>query len=139
VLLGGGGMEFGLAIYPDLRTVRSLFAGTLGLEEGAEVMTGLALNFGEAFDIPPPELDAAETHGWPIAGPEAYPHVYFVDRTAIRPPKLDELELMEACLRVIPGHVARHGQEDRTTETVRVPLLSGEADLTLAWTEERGA
>ena len=67
----------------------------------------MSLMFSEAFEINVRDLDAAERHGWPVAGPEAYPLVLRINPgLAVRAPLVWELELLEGCLRAIPEFLA---------------------------------
>ena len=54
----------------------------------------------------------------------------------MRPPLAWELELMEGCLRAVPDFVARHPLDDPSTESVTVPMVSGELGLVLSWADE---
>jgi hypothetical protein len=79
------------------------------------------------------DLDAAEKHGWPVAGPEAYPLVIRVNPgLAMRPPLVWELELLEGCLRMIPEFLV----EKAATLSTAVFVASGELTLRLAWVDE---
>jgi hypothetical protein len=90
--------------------------------------------YSEAFEIAIRDLDAAEKHGWPVAGPEAYPMILRVNPgMAVRPPLAWELELTEGCLRAIPQFIQRH---ERTPTRMTVPVASGELTLDLAWADE---
>ena len=65
--------------------------------------TGLSVMFGEAFEVPIADLDAAQRYGWEVAGDEAYPNPIHVNPgRSMRPPLAWELELLEACLRAVP-------------------------------------
>lgn len=137
VLMGQSGMTMGLALYEDLETLRRMWSGGGNHEENARRTVATTVTFGEEWTIPPADLDAAKQHGWPVARPDAYPQIFHKDRgLATRPPLAWELELMEACLRAIPGFVERRQQEDPTREEMTVPVASGSVKLVLAWMEE---
>jgi hypothetical protein len=53
-----------------------------------------------------------------------------------RPPLAWEVELLEACLRVIPDFVARRHPEDPTPELIPAPGVDGPIELRLSWVEE---
>jgi hypothetical protein len=94
------------------------------------------VTFGEEWDIPVADLEAAHSHGWPVARPDAYPEVFHKERgLSLRPPLAWELELMEGCLRAVP-FMARHRQDDPATEEMTVPVASGELKLALSWVVE---
>ena len=89
--------------------------------------------FSEAFDIPVRDLDAAERHGWPVAGPEAYPLVIRINPgRAVRPPLAWELELLEGCLRAIPEFLA----EKNAVSAKTVAAASAKLTVRLSWVED---
>jgi hypothetical protein len=137
VLMGQSGLTIGLALYENLQTLRQMWAGG-GDEEHARQTVATTVTFGEEWDIPVADLDAAKRFGWPVARSDAYPEVFHKERgLSMRPPLAWELELMEGCLRAIPEFVSRHGQEARTTEEITVPVASGSLTLVLSWIAER--
>ena len=95
-------------------------------------MSALSLMFSEAFEIPVRDLDAAERHGWPVAGPEAYPLVIRINPgLAMRPPLVWELELLEGCLRAIPEFLA----EKNAVLVKTVAAASAKLTVRLSWVE----
>jgi hypothetical protein len=103
-------------------------------EENSRRMSALSMMFSEAFEIPVRDLDAIEGHGWPVAGPEAYPLVIRINPgCAVRPPLAWELELLEGCLRVIPEFLA-----GKNTTLVKTTVAAASAKLTvqLSWVGE---
>jgi tetratricopeptide (TPR) repeat protein len=129
VVMGQSGMTLGLAMYEDLELLQAILRADPDTDRRH---AGMSVMFGEAFEISVRDLDAAEEHGWPIAGPEAYPLIMRVNPgMAVRPPLNWELELAEACLRAIPAFLNRQA----TTGEARmaVPTAAGELDLTLCW------
>ncbi|MGA2616370.1 MAG: hypothetical protein ABSF26_02095 [Thermoguttaceae bacterium] len=110
VVMGQSGVQQGLAVYEDLAALQELMTGGRSEEENSRGMSALSLMFSEAFEIPVRDLDAVERHGWPVAGPEAYPLVIRINPgRAMRPPLVWELELLEGCLRAIPEFLAANG------------------------------
>jgi hypothetical protein len=139
VLMGQSGLEMGLALYEDLEALQQMWAGERADEDMARHSVATTVTFGEAWDIPVADLEAAERYGWPVARPDAYPSVFHKERgLALRPPLAWELELMEGCLRAVPGFVARRRQDDPATEEMTVPVASGELKLVLSWVAEEG-
>jgi hypothetical protein len=139
VLMGQSGLEMGLALYEDLETLKSLWAGDRADEEMARQSVATTVTFGEEWDIPVADLGAAKRRDWQVARPDAYPEVYHKERgLALRPPLAWELELVEGCLRAVPGFVARHPQDDPAREEMMVPVASGELKLVLSWVVEEG-
>ena len=97
------------------------------------------VTFGEEWDIPVADLEAAKKHGWQVARPDAYPEVFHKERgLSLRPPLAWELELMEGCLRAVPEFVNRHKQDDPAREEMTVPVASGQLKLVLSWVVEEG-
>jgi hypothetical protein len=112
-----------------------MLSGTGSEEEDSRRTSGLSLMYGEAFEIPISDLDAVEKYGWPVAAPEAYPEAIRVNPgRAIRPALPWELQLLEGCLKAIPGFLA--ARTSPRTQTVRT--AKGELTLRLSWLEEVG-
>jgi hypothetical protein len=130
VVMGQSGLTLGLAMYEDLEVLKSLLRDD---DDSDRRNSALSLMYGEAFEIPVRDLDAAEEHGWTIAGPEAYPLAIRVNPgMAVRPPLAWEMELLEGCLQAIPKFVARTGS---TPAKMNVPTATGELQLELSWLE----
>jgi hypothetical protein len=139
VLMGQSGLTNGLALYEDLETLRRLWAGDQPDEENARESVATSVMFGEEWEIPVADLDAATRFGWPVARPDAFPSVIHKERgLAMRPPLAWELELMEACLRAVPEFVSRRPQDDPTREEFTAAVPPGELKLTLSWTDADG-
>ena len=101
--MGQSGLVLGLALYEDLEMLQRLFSGSGSDEEMSRQATGLSVMYGEAFEIPIVDLDAAERYNWPVASLEAYPNPIYVNPgRSMRPPLSWELELLEAAMRGKP-------------------------------------
>lgn len=108
VVMGQSGVELGLALYDDLAVLRSILKQVLSESQTAGRTSAISLAFGEPFEMPIRDLDSIERHGWPVAAPEAYPCVLRIHpEMRLESPKPQELELLEAALRTIPGFLAR--------------------------------
>ncbi len=137
VLMGQSGLTMGLALYEDLNLLRRLWASDGSDEENARESVATSVTFGEEADVPVGDVEAARRHGWPVAGPDAYPSIFHKERgLSMRPPLAWELELMEGCLRAVPDFVDRRRQDDPTPEEVTVAVAGGELKMTLAWVAE---
>jgi hypothetical protein len=137
VLMGQSGLTMGLALYEDLKALRRLWAGERADEDNARQSVATTVTFGEEWDIPVADLEAARRHGWQVARPDAYPEVFHKERgLSLRPPLAWELELLEACLRAVPDFVSRHEQDDPAGEEFTVPAASGTLRLVLSWVVE---
>lgn len=134
VLMGQSGLTVGMALYDDLKTLKTLWARDADDEANARETVATTVTFGEESDLPVADLEAAKEHGWPVARPDAYPSVFRKERgLSMRPPLTWELELMEACLRAIPDFVSRRGQDDPAREEMTVPTGGGVVTLGLSW------
>jgi hypothetical protein len=139
VLMGQSGLTTGLALYDDLQTLQRMWAGDFPDEDNARQSVVTTVTFGEEWDIPVADLEAAQEHGWPVARPDASPEVFHKERgLALRRPLAWELELMEGCLRAVPDFVSRRSQDDPAGEEVTVPVSSGPLKLVLSWVAEGG-
>jgi tetratricopeptide (TPR) repeat protein len=139
VLMGQSGLSMGLVLYEDLGTLRRMWGGDANDEHNARESVSTSVTFEEEWGIPVADLEAAKRYGWKVARPDAYPEAMHKDRgMSRRPPLAWELELLEGCLRAVPGFVERRRQDDPTREEVTVPLGSGELKLGLSWVVEVG-
>jgi tetratricopeptide (TPR) repeat protein len=130
VVMGQSGVQQGLAIYEDLAALQAMISGDASEEENSRSMSVLSMMFSEAFEISVRELDAAEKHGWTVAGPEAYPLVLRVNPgLAMRPPLVWELELLEGCLRMIPEFLT----EKNAVLVKTVVAASRKMTMRLSW------
>ena len=130
VVMGQSGVQQGVAVYEDLAALQGMITGGRSEEENSRGMSALSLMFSEAFEIPVRDLDAAERHGWPVAGPEAYPLVIRINPgLATRPPLVWELELLEGCLRAIPEFLA----EKKAVLVKTVAAASAKLTVRLSW------
>jgi tetratricopeptide (TPR) repeat protein len=137
VLMGQSGLTTGLALYEDLKALRRLWAGERADADNARQSVATTVTFGEEWDIPVADLEAAKKHGWQVARPDAYPEVFHKERgLSLRPPLAWELELLEGCLRAVPEFVARRKQDDPAQEEFTVSVASGELKLVLSWVVE---
>jgi hypothetical protein len=135
--MGQSGLTTGLAMYEDLKALQRMWAGERADEDNARRSVVTTVTFGEEWDIPVADLEAAQRHGWPVAHPDAYPEVFHKERgLSLRPPLAWDLELMQGCLRAVPEFVARHPQDEPAREEMIVPVASGPLKLVLSWVVE---
>lgn len=100
----------------------------------AEDLQFTALHFGDRSQISTNDLEKAQRHGFEVAGPRAYPAVFRKERgDDLRSPDAGELELLEACLWVIPDFLKR--AEDRKPDVYGFTFkgASGKMTLELSW------
>ncbi len=112
VVMGQGGVAYGLAIYDSKEILHETYARDPEEETPAEEAWTVLL-FGDAVDMPFDDLDAIDAFGWPIAGPDAYPLVLRAGKSD-RPdrPSKSHLLRMEAALRTLPRFVRKDMQAD---------------------------
>jgi len=135
VVMGQRGMELGIALYEDLTLLERMLTGTVSDEEMARQHSGLSVTYGEVFEIAPEDSDAIDQFGWPVAADEAYPSVLRVNPgLAMRAPLAWELELLEACLRAIPGFIQ---SGNRDVSSWAVSTSAREITVQLARIESR--
>ena len=87
--MGQSGLTTGLALYENLKVVADgMWSGDdLADEENARRTVATSVIFGEEWDIPVADLEAARRHGWPVARPDAYPSIFHKERgRTLRPP-----------------------------------------------------
>jgi tetratricopeptide (TPR) repeat protein len=134
VLMGQSGLTTGLALYENLKALRRLLAGEQSDRDNARKTVATTVTFGEEWDIPVADLEAAKKHGWQVARSDAYPEIFHKERgLSLRPPLAWELELMEGCLSTIAEFIQRRQQDDPTREEFTVPAASGDMRLVLSW------
>jgi tetratricopeptide (TPR) repeat protein len=134
VIMGQASMTFGLSIYDDLRLLRLLLRGRLSDHESGRRTVATTLVFGTDAELPLPDLEAAERHGWEVAGPRAYPWIFRKQADEDpHPPEAWQIELLDAALRAIPEFVSRRRQADGTREDLVVTTASGDTALMLRW------
>jgi tetratricopeptide (TPR) repeat protein len=137
VIIGQSGLTLGLAMYEELGMIRRMWSRPTDDDENARQTVGMSVIFGEHTDIPVADLEAGQRYGWKVARPDAYPLVFHKDRgRTMRPPLAWELELLEVCLRAIPGFVDRHPQGDPAREEVQVPAGPEVLNVRLSWVTE---
>jgi hypothetical protein len=138
VVIGQMGMTMGVALYEDLDALMRMRDGNASDEQNARETVALSVTYGDQTEVPVPDLDASEEHGWEVAGPEAHPAPIRKERgMTMRPPLAWELQLLEATLRALPGFIAHHDRNDQSAEAVEVPTGSGPLTLRISWVTER--
>jgi hypothetical protein len=112
-VIGARGEEYGFLLFPSVEAWE-VFAqlGTMLAEgeEPEEIGTPLlALSFDRKKDVSPSVLRAIEEHGWPVAGPKAYPSVDFRDDRGM-PLAVTEHEarLLAGCANALVAFCAMH-------------------------------
>ena len=138
IVMGQGGVEYGLALCKSWETVLALYGPTdrpedLFSGDGRHVML-----FNEITEVPFDDMDDQETYGWelPEAGIYPVPMIFYSLDEADRPDK-DEILWYEAALRAIPLFVQEHLILDETSRPqpaearIKVATASGNVTLTI--------
>jgi hypothetical protein len=100
----------------------------------AEHVRYTALQFGRRTEISPNDLEKIVQHGFEVAGPKAFPIVVRKEPGKdFRSPDAGELEILEACLFVIPDFLKR--AEDRKLDVYEYAFKGsdGKMSLDLSW------
>ncbi len=138
VIMGQSGLTLGLALYEDLALLRKMWAGKLTEEEGARKTVALTVTYDDESSLTDGDLEAIEEHSWPVVAPDAFPSIFRKERgLTMRPPLAWEIELMIACLRILPDFVDRRRADDPTRELVPLAGSSPPLELGLSWIGER--
>ncbi|MEZ4656900.1 MAG: hypothetical protein R2911_04960 [Caldilineaceae bacterium] len=137
VVMGGGGIEYGLAVYKEWADLERLYQFTENPLETVAEAGSHSLLFGEIMGLPFDDVDAIEEYGWEVADEDAYPLfvIFSRDQGVLRPSPAD-LIWYEAALRAIPQFVEQHeealddmwlGEEQPPLEaTYQVQTAAGE-------------
>lgn len=103
IVMGHGGVEYGLATYLRWKDVERLYTHDDHPLETIPDIGAHSLNYEEITRMPFDDLDAIQKYGWEIAADDAYPlaAIFEKTRTVRRPAPIDYL-WYEAALRAIP-------------------------------------
>jgi len=119
IVLGNKGRVTGLWLCDDWKTCVLVERGRY--ETIAEHLRYTALHFGGRTEISPKNLEKIGRHGFEVAGPRAFPSVLRKEPGEdFHSPDAGELEILEACLWVIPDFLKR--AEDRKPDVYDVCL-----------------
>jgi hypothetical protein len=135
VVLGKKGLIKGLMLFDDRES--RLLMGQAQYESIADRLQNIAVHFEDRGQVPPDNLEAVRKHGFEVAGPSAFPHPFRMELGRhFRAPEAWEMELLEACLWVIPDFLKR--AQDRPPEVFEYAFdgTIGRMSLDLSW--ERG-
>jgi hypothetical protein len=122
----------GLILFDDLEGRRLMELADY--EVIADRLSNIAVHFEDRGQVGAEAVEAVRQHGFEIAGPSAYPHPFRMDRgRRFRSPVAWELELLEACLWVIPDFIDR--AQDRAPDVLEYAFdgTIGRMTLDLSW------
>lgn len=145
-IIGALGESLGFVVFPTLdafdayvhaaeRLERDRGRGRVPrrLDPGTDV---LSLTFGRATDLPRSMRKEVMTHGWPVAGPEAYPRILSIERDGVlRPLQPADVRLVTACADALTAFVLKHRELFAgTSSDPASESYTGETDLTVRLT-----
>lgn len=112
-ILGTAGESYGVLILPSLasfdalaRSAERRMTRSGKLDLGTNI---LSLSFEAAQALPPSMRREIMQHGWPVAGPLAYPRVEHRERDGLlRPLSERDVQIATACASALAQFVARH-------------------------------
>jgi len=140
VVMGNGGVEYGLALYKlwdDFMLQFELVDNPMEMlpPEGAH-----SLFFGDITQVPFEDLEAIEEYGWEVVDEEGYPipAVFTRDGEAKRPERADLLwyeAAMRAILEFVPAHLKSDNQGDYHPARVEFTISThaGEKKVTIEY------
>jgi len=139
LVMGNGGMEYGLAMYRRWEDVERAFEEDDPFET-LPLGGGHSLTFDAVDLVPFDDLEAMEHYGWEVAGKDAYPLPMVYPRLgpAKRPQRAD-LRWYEAALRAIPIFLRDHLRPDDRGDflpaeaTLSVPTQAGAASVLIRY------
>jgi hypothetical protein len=132
IVLGKKGKVKGLWLCDDWKTCVLVERGRYETIAGRLRYT--ALHFGGRTEVSPNDFEEVRRHGFEVAGPRAFPVVLRKEPGEdFRSPDAGELELLEACLWVIPDFLKR--AEDRKPDVYEYAFKGavGKMSLDLSW------
>ncbi len=136
IVLGKKGKIKGLWLCDDWKTCLLIERGDY--ETVADHLQYTALHFGNRTEINSDDLESVRRLGFEIASPRAYPAVFRKERGSdFRSPDAGELELLEACLWVLPDFLKR--AEDRKPDVYEYAFkgMAGKMTLDLSWVPKK--
>ncbi len=136
IVMGQGGVEYGLATYRNWKDVENLFASDENPMEKIPDSGLHSLFYDSTNMVPFDDLDAQEQYHWPIAAPNAYPVAVVIDQEGHpERPSRQDLLWYEAALRAIPILVRDHLKPDGHGDylpvetTLQVPTHTDHVEL----------
>jgi tRNA (mo5U34)-methyltransferase len=143
MVLGNGSLQRGMAIYFDRGWLTMTLQGSLPGDRIAWAPFLAVFYRGEA-ELPAGEASTLSDWGW-TGSKERYPFAVFNEAygektrelgNRIRRPNPLELQVLEACLRVLPAFIENRSTTEPGGEVVNVPVAGGQLGMTLSWITE---
>ena len=113
VVMGNGGVEYGLAVYLRWADVERMHTGADDPMDAIPDIGAHSIFYDTITRLPFDDLEALQHYGWEVAGEDAYPIPVIFDKvTGARRPALIDMLWYEAALRAIPIFVRDHLKPD---------------------------
>jgi hypothetical protein len=114
-IIGSLGESLGFVIFPSLEAYDRFVVATeeVGASKGLPELgtPTLSLNFDRGADLPARMRREVSQHGWPVAGPDAYPWVQKRDRDGVLAPLAEhDVRIVSACAKALTSFFAKHGR-----------------------------
>jgi hypothetical protein len=111
-IIGALGQSVGLILFPSLEGFERFVAAGDPPEEGGPLDLGtsaLSLGFQAGAELPPSMHREALDHGWPVAGPQAYPLVQHWDPDGVvRPLTERDVGIAAGCAAALAAFFLKH-------------------------------
>ena len=140
IVMGQGGIEYGLAVYRRWQDVERMFTDD---EPPIRMMPAggvHSFSFETIDKVPFDDLEAQQRHGWEVAAANAYPLAFIIDKGGVvRRPSAADLRWYEAALRAIPRLVRDDLKADGRGDylpletTLTVPTHAGEIEVAVKY------
>lgn len=128
IVMGGGGIEYGLAVYEKWSDIELIFeTATDPFSDPLDRMPAggaHALTLSDVTSVPFEDLDAIKQYGWEIADDDAYPvPVIWARGGTVRRPQRPELQWYDAVLRALPIFIRSHWRRDEKRAAIPVEAV----------------
>lgn len=116
-VMGGAGIEYGMAMYRHWEDVERVFGFSDNPMELLAPGGSHSFLFGDVAHLPVGDLEAAEQYGWEVVNEEAYPFpIIFIPPGEAKRPGRADLLWYEGALQAIPRFVKDHFQKRKRGE-----------------------
>ena len=111
-IVGNLGEAFGFLLFPSLDAWDAFAAAGEQRDEGSLPDFGtsfLSLDFQRGSELPESMRREVDQHGWPVAGPDAFPCPGHFEREGIPSPLTErDVRILAACAGALPSFFVRH-------------------------------
>jgi hypothetical protein len=124
-VMGGGGVEYGLALYFSLEAVLDVFNGG---DEPETFPDALAVTFDPESELPDAMREERRRYKWKVAGPSAFPvPMRSLPPAEFRNPTGDEIAVLITAMDAMREFVGKHGEALARFESVDETVRAGDA------------